>query len=74
MMWNDGFGAIGLLWPLMMLMFWGGIVLLVVWAIRSFTSRPSGGHDAPLEVLKRRLASGALTQAEYEQARKVIQG
>jgi len=74
MMWYGGFGAMGLLWPLMMLLFWGGIVVLVVWGVRAFSSRPSVGHDGAQEILRRRLASGEITQAEYEQVRKAIQG
>jgi uncharacterized membrane protein len=73
MMWYGGFGAMGLLWPLAMLLFWGGVVVLVVWALRAFSSR-SVGHDGAQEILRRRLASGEITQAEYEQARKAMQG
>ena len=74
MMWYGGFGAMGFIWPLMMLLFWGGLAVLVVWAVRASSSRPSAGHDGALEILRRRLASGEITQAEYEQARKAIQG
>lgn len=74
MMWYGGFGAMGLLWPLAMLLFWGGVVVLVVWAVRGFSRGPNMGRDGALEILRRRLASGEITQAEYEQARKAIQG
>jgi putative membrane protein len=73
MMWY-GFGPMWFLGPLMMVLFWGGIILLAVWAVRAF----SGGHrtsqDSAIEILKRRLASGEITEAEYEQARKALQG
>jgi len=78
MMWDGGFGggfgAMGVLAPLMMLLFWGGIAVLVVWAVRAFSSRPRAGHDGAEEALRRRLASGEITPADYEQARKALQG
>jgi putative membrane protein len=74
MMWYGGFGEMGLFGPLMMLLFWGGIILLTAWAFKAF----SGGRNVPREraedILKRRLASGELTQDQYEQSRKAIQG
>ena len=74
MMWYGGFGAMGFLGPLMMVLFWGGVVVLVVWALRGFSSRSSAVPDSTQEILRRRLATGEITQAEYEQARKVLQG
>jgi putative membrane protein len=73
MMWY-GFGAMSFLGPLMMLLFWGGLVVLAVWAVRAFSDRPGKGSDSALDILKRRLTSGEITPEEYEQARKVLQG
>ena len=74
MMWYGGFGSMWFLGPLMMVVFWGGIIVLAVWAIRSFSGGPVGRQDSALDILKRRLASGEITEAEYEQARKALQG
>ena len=74
MMWYGGFGAMGLLGPLLMLLFWGGVVLLVVWAFRTFSGRTSLPHEGTEEILKRRLASGELTIEQYEQSRTAIKG
>ena len=73
MMWY-GFGAMSFLGPLMMLLFWGGLIVLVVWAVRGFSGRPRTGADSALDILKRRLAAGEISADEYEQARKVLQG
>ncbi len=73
MMWYGyGLGWMALLGPLMMVVFWGGLILLVVWAVRGFGGRPSESRDSALDVLKRRLAAGEITADEYEQARKVL--
>lgn len=78
MMWyGDGWYGYGWMWflgPLLMVVFWGGILVLAIWAVRAFTGGSRGGQDNALEILKRRLASGANTESEYEQARKALQG
>lgn len=61
-----------LLGSLMMLLFWGGLIALVVWAVRQFTGRPAG--EDPAATLKRRLAIGEITQEQYEQSRRALQG
>lgn len=69
------FGGMGLLGTLMMLLFWAGIVLLLVWVIRAYAGTShSMTNDAPLDILKRRYAAGEISAAEFEQARRVIEG
>ena len=61
-----------LLMAAMMLLFWGGIAALVVFVVRAITG-PKGGDQA-LDVLRRRLASGEITQEEFERTRRALQG
>ena len=56
----------------MTVLFWGGIILLAIIAIRVFAG--SRGNDQALEVLRRRLAGGEITQEEFEKTRKALQG
>ena len=72
MMWYYGAGGLGWLWmSSMMLLFWGGVIVLGVWAIRSFAgSRQTG--DGALDVLRRRLAAGEITPEEYEKTKKAL--
>ena len=74
MMWHAGFGAMGPFGLLAMLLFWGGVVVLVVWAFRASALNSKPGHDGAREILSRRLASGEISQAEFEQAHRAIQG
>jgi uncharacterized membrane protein len=71
MMWGyyDGWSW---LWMAAMILFWGGIIALAVFAIRAFTGPRAG--DQALEVLRRRLVSGEITQEEFEKTRKALQG
>jgi len=73
MMWY-GAGWMGLFGPLMMVVFWGGVILLFVWAVKALSGPRSGVHDNALDILKRRLASGEINQDQYEQARRALQG
>jgi uncharacterized membrane protein len=56
----------------MMVLFWGGIIVLAVVAIRAFTGPKS--NDQALDVLRRRLAGGEITSEEFEKTRKALQG
>jgi putative membrane protein len=73
MMWYYGGGGWNWLWmTLMMLMFWGGLIAVAVWAIRSgLGSRPE--NDA-LNVLRRRLAAGEISQEDFEKTKRFLQG
>lgn len=78
--WDDdhmGWGRGWWIWgPIMMVLFWGAIIALVVWAIRAATDR--GDRDAsrsrerehPLDIARARYARGEITREEFEQLRR----
>ncbi len=72
MMWYYG-GGWGWLWmTLMMLVFWGALIAVAVWAIRSgLGSRRQGGA---MDVLSRRLAAGEISQEDFEKTKRILQG
>lgn len=63
---------------LMMIAFWGGIIVLIVLLVRwlgagSLSSQVSTPpRQTPLEILQRRFAKGEIDQSEYEQCRKLL--
>jgi putative membrane protein len=75
MMWWDG----GWLWMglmvLLMLVFWGGVIALIIWVITRFTRREvphdsrSGRPDA-LDIARERYARGEITKEQFEQIKK----
>ena len=72
MMWY--YGGWSWVWmTLMMVVLWGGVIALAVWAIRSF-SGPRHDGDAAMNKLRERLASGAITQDEFDKTKKILQG
>lgn len=77
MMGFDSYGMSPGMWitgGLMMVLFWGGLILLVVWAIRTVRGPSPTNSGNALEVLRTRLAAGEITNDEYERTRRVIQG
>jgi uncharacterized membrane protein len=73
MMWYDGGGdGFSWLWMAgMMVVFWGGVILLGVWAIRGF-SGPRQTGDSAMETLRRRLAAGEISPEDFEKTRKAL--
>jgi putative membrane protein len=72
MMWGYVDGWSWLWMAAMMVLFWGGIFAIAIYVIRSFTG--SKTNDQAMDVLRRRFASGEITQDEYEKTRKALQG
>jgi uncharacterized membrane protein len=72
MMWYYGAHGWSWLWmSAMMVLFWGGVIVLAIWAIRSFAG-PRQTGDTSLDVLRRRLAAGEIAQEEFEKTKKVL--
>lgn len=74
--WNGGMGwwwmAFG---GFLMLVFWGGIIALVVWGIKKVIQHSSSGTGiadkrAPLDIAKERYARGEISKGEFEQIKK----
>jgi uncharacterized membrane protein len=72
MMWGYYDGANWVWMAAMMLLFWGGIAVLAVFAFRSFGGPKAG--DQAIDILRRRFASGEITPDEFEKSRKALQG
>jgi putative membrane protein len=75
-------GAMALGW-LAMLAFWGalavGVVVLVRWLAGSgggatTGQSPAAGSESALDILRRRLAAGEITEEEFERLRRVVEG
>ncbi len=65
--WDMGSGW-WIVMPIMMVLFWGGVIAVAVWGIRQFT----GGRDegqGPLDIAKERLAGGEITKEEFDRIR-----
>jgi putative membrane protein len=74
-------GAFGWLWMLVPLLFWGGLLAVIAWAVaRVFPDRGTGGEppqgraSSAEDVLRGRFARGEIDAAEYESSLRVLRG
>ena len=66
-----GFGWLGMLTTVL---FWIGVIALVVWGLGSvFSARQTSSEPDAMEILKRRYARGEITREEFVQARSALQ-
>ncbi len=81
MWWGHEFGWGWMMFgSLMMVAFWGGLILLVVLAVRTISgsgARQSGSSDSArsdnaLNILKERYARGEISKADYEEMRATL--
>ncbi|MGZ3584923.1 MAG: SHOCT domain-containing protein [Ktedonobacterales bacterium] len=78
--WSDwggsGWGGFGwpwaLLWLVFAVLFWGGLIALLIWAVRS-SAESHRAPDRAREILQRRLAAGEISEEEYERIQRILQ-
>jgi uncharacterized membrane protein len=71
--WTSGYGwPWVLLWLGFAVLFWGGLIAILVWAVRS-AAAPRRRPDSAMEVLSRRLAAGEISPEEYEHIRRLLE-
>lgn len=58
--------AFGGLW---MVIFWGGLIALIVWGITKVSGR-GDSRNAPLDVAKERYAKGEISREDFEQLKR----
>jgi putative membrane protein len=68
-----GWAILGMFW---MVLFWGVIIGLIVWAVKQFTRDRRGDSvspETPLEIAQKRLARGEISKEEFEELRATLQ-
>ena len=69
--WQDGFGWWMIFGGVFMVIFWGGIIALIVWAVKRATDRGgSRGTASPLDIARERYAKGEINREQFEQLKK----
>ena len=73
MMWDWSWGG-WFLGPVMMLLFWGVVIVAVVFAVRWLASAgtPDRTGKTSLDILKERFARGEIDKEEFELRRKIL--
>jgi uncharacterized membrane protein len=55
-----------------MAIFWGGLFVLIVWAVRQITPAAGQGRPDPTTILEERFARGEISKDELEEGRQVL--
>ena len=73
MMWFGGWWM-----ALWMVLIWGGVILLIVWGVRTASGQDSrlarGDQRNALQILEERFARGEIDRDEFEERRSTLQG
>lgn len=72
-----GFGSSSPWWMLVPILFWAGLLALIVWAVvRIFPTNRAGDHrrDPAEEILRERFARGEIDGEDYERGLKTLRG
>jgi putative membrane protein len=56
----------GTIW---MIVFWGVIIAIVIWGVNQITRGGRRSEGDPLEIARRRYASGEITKEQFDQLR-----
>lgn len=73
--WHEGMGWWMLFGGFWMVLFWGGIIALIIWGVKKLTERrgPGSGsieRESPLDIAKNRYAKGEISKEEFERLKK----
>ncbi len=73
--WWGGMGLMMIIGMTFMVLFWGGIIALIVWLIWRFTGRRGysagyAGRRDPIDIARERYARGEITKEQFEQIKK----
>jgi len=83
-MMGGGWGFFGIIWMLVPLLFLGGLIAVIVWAMmqlgsgvqtssgRNDASRAGGRGQSAEEVLRQRFARSEIDAEEYEERRRIL--
>lgn len=79
--WSGNAGGFGWawLWPIWLVvavLFWVGLIALVIWAARTIIAPrrdPGSTPETALEILRRRLAAGEITPEEFDRIRHLLE-
>jgi putative membrane protein len=62
-----GWGHHGVVWPILMVLFWIAVILCAVWFVKSMAhARKDRAEESAIDIVKRRYAKGEITKEEFE--------
>ena len=69
--WGNNMGWWMILGIIGTVVFWGGVIVLVIWAVKKLSQRSGGAEGkSALDILKERYARGEINKEQFEQMKK----
>ena len=62
----------GIVWLIAFLLFWVGLLALLIWAVRLSAGSRRDNRESNEEILQHRLANGDISPEEYERIRSML--
>lgn len=69
---HDGWGWWMVFGVILMILFWGGLITLIIWGIGRLTHHGTIGKQTPLDIAKERYAKGEINKEQFEQIKKEL--
>ena len=63
-------GWVWIVGGILFLAFWGGVIALIVWAVRRLTEGKAASGSNPLDIAKERYARGEITKEQFDQIKR----
>ena len=73
-MWDHMDGSWWIGGMIMMVLFWGAVILFAAWAVQSLSRREPPRDESALGIARRRYAAGEITREQYEQIARDLAG
>ena len=70
MMWD--YGAGWGFWGIFMVLFWGGLIALIIWGVMRLSKKDNGNETKSnaLDIARERYAKGEISKEEFEQIKQ----
>ena len=68
--WGNSMGWWMILGIIGTVVFWGGVIVLAIWAVKKLSQGGGGGTKGALDILKERYAREEINKEQYEQMKK----
>ena len=59
-------------WNIIWLLFWIGIIVLIIWLIYNFIIKKEEVSETPINILQKRFAKGEITKKQFDEMKKEL--
>lgn len=68
--WDGSMGGWMIFLGILPVLFWGGLIVLIIWGVKKLAGGGSISRKDPLDIAKERYARGEISAEEYERIKR----